>query len=178
MDTGVTPTHSTVDPEKCGGLRFIPQSRHRVPKHGRAAPLGPMARWDFDPMSSPQPTHRVPTCPRGPVGANGTMGFRSRVLAPTGHRIPTCQRGSVAANRHLVSVTMPQRGIAYQPRVQTLGIPGKTNPRSEGTPHSREPRTSTPAHALCGVPSEHTDSVGCGVPRAMPWAGMRCPFRA
>ena len=29
---------------------------------------------------------------------------------------------------HRVSVTMPQRGIAYQPRVQTLGIYPKDKP--------------------------------------------------
>ena len=44
---------------------------------------------------------------------------------------------------------MPQRGIAYQPRVQTLGSPpGKRDPRSEGTPHSRVSRISTPAFPM------------------------------
>ena len=38
--------------------------------------------------------------------------------------------------------------------------PSKKNPRSEGTPHSRRPRTSTPPF-LCGVPSEHTYALGC-----------------
>jgi len=43
-----------------------------------------------------------------------------------------------------ISIPCPRRGIAYQPRVQTLGIRLEKKPRSEGTPHSRGPRNSTP----------------------------------
>ena len=59
----------------------------------------------------------------------------------------------------------------------TLGIDPTKKPRVlKERRIGRVSGTSIPPF-LCGVPSEHTDSVDA-VPRAMPWAGMRCPFRA
>jgi hypothetical protein len=76
---------------------------------------------------------------------------------------------------------MPCRGIAYQPRVPTLGIHPKKQPRvlkerrigrvlrtsappilqvSSFIPQSFYP-VLPPRFSLCGVPSEHTDSLGC-----------------
>ena len=64
-------------------------------------------------------------------------------------------------------VLAPQRGAAYQPRVQ---------------PRGKDPRIiifrpSLSYSSICGVPSERRN-LGCGLPRVSPWAGMRCPFGA
>ena len=57
---------------------------------------------------------------------------------------------------------MPQRGIAYQPRVQNPGNqPGKETRvlKERRIAAELEPR---PRPSLCGVPSEHTHSTGRG----------------
>ena len=104
--------------------------------------------------------HRIPTCPRMPRCSESAPRFR--LLAPTGHRIPTCPR----MPRCSESAPRFQSHALTGHRIPAQGAnpgnpPVKTNPRSEGTPHSREPRTSTRL-TLCGVPSEHTHSLGCG----------------
>ena len=55
-------------------------------------------------------------------------------------------------------------------------LPGKTNLRSEGTPHSL--RVSDIGHGTAyAVFLQNTLILGDAVPRALPWAGMRYPFR-
>ena len=69
---------------------------------------------------------------------------------------------------------MPQRGIAYQPRVQTLGIhPAKKTRvlKERRIAAGLEPRPR-PSYAVF---LQNTPSLWVAVPRAMPWAGMRCP---
>ena len=75
---------------------------------------------------------------------------------------------------------MPQRGIAYQPRVQTLGSPPEKETRvlkerrivaSLGP----RPRPSPPNAVFLQNTLILLDPA---VPRAMPWAGMRCPVGA
>ena len=61
------------------------------------------------------------------------------------------------------------------------GDPGNTlrttDPRSEGTPHHL--RVSDIDHGPSdAVFLQNSPAVSYAVPRAMPWAGMRCPFRA
>ena len=98
----------------------------------------------------PPPGHRGTLGWCGPVGVNRPPHFRSRVHAPPGiafHRVGVASLGQMArwhfnpmsmprmgiASRrvsaaplepleHHGSNPMPCRGIAYQPRVQTLGI--------------------------------------------------------
>jgi hypothetical protein len=54
---------------------------------------------------------------------------------------------------------------------------GKTFLRSEGTPHHL--RVSAIDHGPSyAVFLQNTLTLSNAVPRAMPWAGMRCPFRA
>ena len=142
--------------------------------------------------------HRVGGAPLEPIPPQ-----RSRVHAPTGHRVPTCRSGSVGANppttfpipcpngasrpdvserlrwsqfRHHVPDPMPQRGIAYQPRVQTLGI----SPEKE-TRVLKERRIAAclgyrprPPYAVF---LQNTPILSDGVPRALPWAGMHCPLQ-
>ena len=55
--------------------------------------------------------------------------------------------------------------------------PGKRNPRSEGTPHNFRVSDIDPGLSYA-VFLQNTPILWDGVPRAMPWAGMRCPFRA
>jgi hypothetical protein len=55
--------------------------------------------------------------------------------------------------------------------------PGKRNPRSEGTPHNlrvSDIDQGTPYAVFL----QNTPILSDAIPRAMPWAGMRCPFRA
>ena len=98
-----------------------------------------------------------------------------RFHAPPGHRVPTCRRNSIGSNRpprfrslcyqitlpisgppNHVPDPMPCRGIAYQPRVQTLGIhPDKETRVLKERRIACVSRTST-TPTLCGVPSPHT----------------------
>ena len=55
--------------------------------------------------------------------------------------------------------------------------PGKTNAPSEGTPPIFVSRTSSPVPPYA-VFLQNTPILSDAVPRAMPWADMRCPFRA
>ena len=73
---------------------------------------------------------------------------------------------------------MPQRGIAYQPRVQTLGIlPEKeTRVLKERRISARVPDIAP--GLLYAVFLQNTPILLDAVPRAMLWAGMRCPFSA
>ena len=50
------------------------------------------------------------------------MAFRSRVHAQRASRPYVSERLPWSQSRHHVFEPMPQRGIAYQPTVQTLGI--------------------------------------------------------
>ena len=73
-----------------------------------------------------------------------------------------------------VAFEEPQRGSAYQPRVQ---------PWEERFPgfgvlkERRISRNNQAARGLCGVPSERTGSFR-GIPRVLPWAGMPRPVGA
>ncbi len=75
---------------------------------------------------------------------------------------------------------MPCRGIAYQPRVQTLGIhPEKETRVLKERRITCVSRTSDLDHGLLyAVFLQNTPLLSDAVPRALPWAGMRCPFRA
>ena len=58
-----------------------------------------------------------------------------------------------------------------------LRYTGKTFLLSEGTPHHL--RVSDIDHGPSdAVFLQNSPAVSYAVPRAMPWAGMRCPFRA
>ena len=68
---------------------------------------------------------------------------------------------------------MPQRGNAYQPRVQPWGF------ESPNLRVLKERRISSdggrvPDHPQCGVPSERMNYIP-PVPGVVPRAGMRCP---
>jgi hypothetical protein len=126
-----------------------------------------------DPLSCPQPGRCCPTCRRSSVEAYRTP--RCRFSALKEHRIPA--QGANPGNP-----------------------PGKTNQRSEGTPHNRVPPTSSPPSAfisflsllsypftpqissllpspfLCGVPSEHIYSPICGADREMQTIREPRPF--
>ena len=58
---------------------------------------GPMARCDFDPVSSPQPRHRVPTDPRSSVGAYPQPRFRLHALR--GHPVEGKGLGENSSHR-------------------------------------------------------------------------------
>ena len=82
----------------------------------------------------------------------GPIAPRLRSDALTGHRIPA--QGANPGNQ-----------------------PGKITPRSEGTPHSL--RVSDLDHGPSyAVFLQNTPILWDAVPRAMPWAGMRCPVGA
>jgi len=55
--------------------------------------------------------------------------------------------------------------------------PGKTNPRSEGTPHIHRVSEIDPRPSYA-VFLQNTPFLSDAVPRAMLWAGMRCAFSA
>jgi hypothetical protein len=145
-------------------MRFpglAPWAGMRCPLQGNLRFLGRCPGWYALPcwgnfnngISIPHPCHnghRVPTCRRGSVGANRPPRFRSH--APTGHCIPA-------------QGTNPGTP------------PGKTDTRSEGTPHSRVSRTSTPAHPMRCSFRTHLFS-RMRFPGLAPWAGMRCPVGA
>jgi hypothetical protein len=57
---------------------------------------------------------------------------------------------------------MPQRGIAYQPRVQTLGIFPEKQTRVLKERRIIANLGPRPRPSLCDVPSEHTDSLEFG----------------
>jgi hypothetical protein len=63
---------------------------------------------------------------------------------------------------HHVSDPMPQRGIAYQPRVPTLGLHPEKQTRVLKERRIAACLGRRPRPTLCGVPSEHTFSLGCG----------------
>jgi hypothetical protein len=114
------------------------------------APLGQMEQWHFDPASMPK------------------RASRSDVSA----------RLRWSQSRHHVFVPMPQRGIAYQPRVPTLGIH-----QAKLTRVLKERRilsvswTSTPPHPMrCSFRTHRFSRMR--VPGLPPWAGMRCPVGA
>jgi hypothetical protein len=71
---------------------------------------------------------------------------------------------------------MSQRDIAYQPRAtlwEPCPVPSRVLKERRPSPHGR--RMHDPPG--CGVPSERMNG-GTPKPRALPWAGMRRPFRA
>jgi hypothetical protein len=113
------------------------------------APLGQMEQWHFDPASMPK------------------RASRSDVSA----------RLRWSQSRHHVFVPMPQRGIAYQLRVPTLGIH-----QAKLTRVLKERRilsvswTSTPPHPMrCSFRTHRFSRMR--VPGLAPWAGMRCPLQ-
>ena len=69
---------------------------------------------------------------------------------------------------------MSQRNTAYQPRA-TLWV-GHA-PDSRVLKERRISSHHPPAPELCGAPSERGNG-WIPIPRALPWAGMRCPFGA
>jgi hypothetical protein len=77
-----------------------------------------------------------------------------------------------------VSDSLPQRGIAYQPRVQPWEYPEKQTrvlkERRIAGSLGHRPRPRPPYAVFL----QNTPILSDAVPRAMPWAGMRCPFRA
>ena len=99
--------------------------------------------------------HRVPDT--GP--ANHVFGARpwpgcSRYRTPTVFPLPDPPTRC--------PIPCPEGGIAYQPRVPTLGIhPKKESRVLKERRIGRVSWASTPPF-LCGVPSEHTDSMACG----------------
>jgi hypothetical protein len=84
--------------------------------------------------------------------------FDTMSMPPIGHRVPTCRRCSIGSNRpphfqsldhHHVSHPMPCRGIAYQPRVQTLGThPDKETRVLKERRMVSVSRTSAPAYPM------------------------------
>ena len=86
---------------------------------------------------------------------NGLFGKRSLEFghhAPTGHRISA--QGANLGNP-----------------------PGRRDPRYEGTPHILRVSDIDPGLSYA-VFLQNTLILWDAVPRAMPWAGMRCPLRA
>jgi hypothetical protein len=73
---------------------------------------------------------------------------------------------------------MPCRGIAYQPRVQTLGIhPEKETRVLKERRILLMSRTSPPAHPMrCSFRTHHFSRMR--FPGLAPWAGMHCPVGA
>ena len=93
---------------------------------------------------------------------------RVRSRAPAGVPIPS---------PNPVSATMPCRGIAYQPRVPTLGIhPSKQTRVLKERRIVSVPRTSTPIHLMRCSFRTHLFS-GMRFPGLAPWAGMHCPLQ-
>ena len=113
------------------------------------APLGQIEHWHFHSASMPQRASRSDVSVRPPLEPIPPPRVRSHAL--TGHCIPA--RGANPGN-----------------------LPGKRNPRSEGTPHSLRVSDIDPGTPYA-VFLQNTPILWDAVPRAMPWAGMRYPFR-
>jgi hypothetical protein len=91
------------------------------------------------------------------------MAFRFRVHAPTGIAFQRVGAAPLEPIDHHVSDPMPQRGIAYQPRVPTLGLHPEKQTRVLKERRIAACLGPRPRPTLCGVPSEHPSRVKQGL---------------
>ena len=99
-----------------------------------------------------EPPRWGPTGRRASCGRSGSDGSTARLLAVQAGVPITLKTKRSPRRRHLTRHPGP------------TGRPGNAPPfpRSEGTPHSLRVSDIGPGLTLCGVPSEHTYSLGCG----------------
>ena len=156
-----------------------------APWAGMRCPVGANGTMAFPiPRPRSQSGHRVPSGWCAPVGPNGTTAFPcphrgiafQRVgavpLDPIDHHVPDPYATKLRSRSHALNGhRIPAQGA------NPGDPPGKRNTRSEGTPHSL--RVSDIDHGLSyAVFLQNTPILSDGIPRAMPWAGMRCPVGA
>ena len=98
---------------------------------------------------------------------------------PNGHRVPTCRCGSVGANSATTfSIPCPNGASHTSPGCQPWESTRKKQTRVLKERRIAAGLGSRPRLFLCGVPSEHTYSLGCGSQGWHPGLVCVAPFRA